>query len=125
MKIRLQQIEVADPESIAVFIENKECSIVLTGEKATAKALAAKINNIIDDIENSFEKESQLITKTRKLKHYEMALVRAARLETTLKKMLTDFKIDNEQREVICKVTYQNIYTELFLPAPIIQNTQI
>ncbi|XP_053377233.1 protein mono-ADP-ribosyltransferase PARP14-like isoform X2 [Mercenaria mercenaria] len=103
MKERLQEIEVPDPESVAVFLESNVCVIVLVGAKDPVLTTSKQIKGIINDIEKKMENERQIITKKRKLKHYEMALVRASRLEATLKKMLTEFSIDNEQREIIFK----------------------
>ncbi|XP_060567744.1 protein mono-ADP-ribosyltransferase PARP14-like [Ruditapes philippinarum] len=103
MKVRLGEIAISDPEAIAVFLENSDCKIVLAGEKTIVQHLTKQIEDIIEEIENDLETKRQIITKKRQLKHYEMALIRASRIETSLKNKLAEFVINNEQREVFCK----------------------
>lgn len=104
MKTRLPEIEVSHPESVAVILENSDCVVVMVGETIQVKAISAQIHSIVTDIENGLEIDSRIITKKMKLQTYQMALVTASRLDRALRKASVEFTIDNDLREVTCKV---------------------
>lgn len=101
---KIGRIDVANPEQVAVFLDKKIKSIVIVGEHKAVEQLSKQVMDIAVKLEEELEEENQLVTKVLQLKHYELSLVRASRLEQQIKKDGVDIQIKGDTREIVLQV---------------------
>lgn len=101
---KIERIDVPNPELIAVFLDKKTKSIIIVGEHKAVEQLSKQVVDIAVKLEEDLEEENQLVTKALRLRHYELSLVRASRLEQQIKKDGVDMEIKGDTKEIVLKV---------------------
>jgi len=66
--------------------------------------VSRQICGVIEKIEETFDQENDVITKQLQLKHFEITLARASRLESKMQKENVQCEIKGDTRQIVLKV---------------------
>ncbi|WAR21479.1 PAR15-like protein [Mya arenaria] len=91
------------PEAVALFPDKQASSVVIVGEKNEVLKLEAQIRNVIAKLEDELEMSNETVTKVIKLRHFEMTMMRALRIDKKPNIPDLEIQIDGAEREVVLK----------------------
>lgn len=98
-------MNVPDPDKVTVFTNGQKKAVTIVGERQAVKDLSRQVKDVASRLEEVLEQESQEVTKVLELKHFEVSLVRASRLEQQIKRDGVVVELNTESRELIIKVS--------------------
>ncbi|KAL5022626.1 hypothetical protein ScPMuIL_001781 [Solemya velum] len=101
----LENMTISHPDGIAVITKKNESSIVIVGHKSIVTTLETQVSDIIQKIERQVLCTEPKVTKTKKMKRYQIILLRAVKFTQDMETKVPDVAISVDL--TIGEVTFQ------------------
>ncbi|KAK3600835.1 hypothetical protein CHS0354_014196 [Potamilus streckersoni] len=95
----LRTVTIDNPEDVGVFVEEVKHNIAVVGPRAIVEELKKTIKQMIVMVETQIALENNTVRETKKLKTFEIALLRMSHFNQEIQKMHPELQFDLDQKE--------------------------
>ncbi|KAK3600834.1 hypothetical protein CHS0354_014195 [Potamilus streckersoni] len=95
----LRTVTIDNPEDVGVFVDEEKHNIAVAGPKTIVEELKNTIKQMIVMVETKIALENNTVRETKKLKIFEIALLRMSHFNQEIQKMHPELQFDLDQKE--------------------------